>query len=240
MPEGPESHHKVRACICDSGYCDVGAGPRFIGTVPLSRIRSACRIVDTVRGASSRRLIHGKHHHGPPAGGDCRSDGDRRRRQLSHSQLPARRRSRGADHCGPDGRGVGHRTPARDSRHRQEHGRQSAGHRRQPALFRCATNCSPSTAPACWSCSNCPAWDRRPSPCFGPPRKITSIDQLAQAIEEGRLAGLPRMGAKQIEKLTQGHRGLSAQRRPVPHRRGRRGRRQASRLICWPSTESNA
>lgn len=34
--------------------------------------------------------------------------------------------------------------------------------------------------------------------------KIGSIDQLAQAIDEGRLAGLPRMGAKQIEKLKKG------------------------------------
>jgi len=32
----------------------------------------------------------------------------------------------------------------------------------------------------------------------------TSIDQLAQAIEAGRLNGLPRMGAKQIEKLRKG------------------------------------
>ncbi|HUN83712.1 MAG TPA: DNA polymerase/3'-5' exonuclease PolX [Terracidiphilus sp.] len=34
--------------------------------------------------------------------------------------------------------------------------------------------------------------------------QISSIDQLAQAIDEGRLAGLPRMGAKQIEKLKRG------------------------------------
>jgi DNA polymerase (family X) len=34
--------------------------------------------------------------------------------------------------------------------------------------------------------------------------KISSIDQLADAIEAGRLAGLPRMGAKQIEKLKKG------------------------------------
>ena len=34
--------------------------------------------------------------------------------------------------------------------------------------------------------------------------KIGSIDQLAQAIEAGRLSGLPRMGAKQIEKLRKG------------------------------------
>lgn len=34
--------------------------------------------------------------------------------------------------------------------------------------------------------------------------KISSVDELAQAIEEGRLAGLPRMGEKQIEKLRKG------------------------------------
>ncbi len=34
--------------------------------------------------------------------------------------------------------------------------------------------------------------------------KIASIDQLAEAIAAGRLAGLPRMGAKQIERLRKG------------------------------------
>ena len=34
--------------------------------------------------------------------------------------------------------------------------------------------------------------------------KIGSIDQLSQAIEAGKLNGLPRMGAKQIEKLRKG------------------------------------
>ncbi len=34
--------------------------------------------------------------------------------------------------------------------------------------------------------------------------KVGSIEQLAEAIEAGRLAGLPRMGAKQIEKLRKG------------------------------------
>ncbi len=34
--------------------------------------------------------------------------------------------------------------------------------------------------------------------------KIASIDQLAEAIDAGRLAGLPRMGTKQIEKLRKG------------------------------------
>jgi DNA polymerase (family 10) len=34
--------------------------------------------------------------------------------------------------------------------------------------------------------------------------KIGGVDQLAKAIEAGRLAGLPRMGAKQIEKLRKG------------------------------------
>jgi DNA polymerase (family 10) len=34
--------------------------------------------------------------------------------------------------------------------------------------------------------------------------KIASIDQLAEAIDQGRLAGLPRMGDKQIDKLRRG------------------------------------
>src|ERR1022692_4921953 len=34
--------------------------------------------------------------------------------------------------------------------------------------------------------------------------KIASIDQLAEAIEAGRLSGLPRMGEKQIEKRPKG------------------------------------
>jgi len=34
--------------------------------------------------------------------------------------------------------------------------------------------------------------------------QINSIDQLAQAIDAGRLAGLPRMGEKQVEKLRKG------------------------------------
>jgi DNA polymerase (family 10) len=34
--------------------------------------------------------------------------------------------------------------------------------------------------------------------------QISSIDQLGQAIDDGRLASLPRMGAKQIEKLKKG------------------------------------
>jgi DNA polymerase (family 10) len=34
--------------------------------------------------------------------------------------------------------------------------------------------------------------------------QIASIDQLAQAIESGRLAGLPRMGVKQLDKLRKG------------------------------------
>ena len=39
---------------------------------------------------------------------------------------------------------------------------------------------------------------------------IASVDQLAEAIDAGRLAGLPRMGAKQIEKL---HKGIEDYRR---------------------------
>src|SRR5512135_1280088 len=34
--------------------------------------------------------------------------------------------------------------------------------------------------------------------------KVGSIDELQKAIDEGRLTGLPRMGAKQIEKLKKG------------------------------------
>src|ERR1039458_5121627 len=34
--------------------------------------------------------------------------------------------------------------------------------------------------------------------------QVGSIDQLAEAIEAGKLAGLPRMGEKQIEKLRKG------------------------------------
>src|SRR5215475_4026251 len=34
--------------------------------------------------------------------------------------------------------------------------------------------------------------------------QVGSIDQLAEAIDAGRLAGLPRMGEKQIEKLKRG------------------------------------
>ena len=34
--------------------------------------------------------------------------------------------------------------------------------------------------------------------------KIAGIDQLAEAIDAGRLGGLPRIGAKQIEKLRKG------------------------------------
>ena len=40
--------------------------------------------------------------------------------------------------------------------------------------------------------------------------QINSIDQLAQAIDAGRLAGLPRMGEKQVEKL---HKGIEEYRR---------------------------
>ncbi len=42
--------------------------------------------------------------------------------------------------------------------------------------------------------------------------KIASIDQLAEAIDAGKLTGLPRMGAKQIEKL---HKGIDDYRRSV-------------------------
>ncbi len=41
-------------------------------------------------------------------------------------------------------------------------------------------------------------------PFSGSAAQIGSVDQLAEAIEAGRLAGLPRMGAKQLEKLRKG------------------------------------
>ena len=52
--------------------------------------------------------------------------------------------------------------------------------------------------------------------------QIGSIDQLAEAIEAGRLAGLPRMGEKQIEKLRKGIEDYRRSAGPLPHRRGRR------------------
>ena len=63
--------------------------------------------------------------------------------------------------------------------------------------------------------------------------KIGSIDQLSQAIEAGRLDGLPRMGAKQIEKLRKGIEDYRRSLRPLPHRRGhRRGRAHRSLPIA--------
>ena len=73
-----------------------------------------------------------------------------------------------------------------------------------PARCPCATSCSPSTAPAFWNCSSSPAWGPKTVALLWDAAKIASIDQLAEAIEAGRLAGLPRMGEKQIEKLRKG------------------------------------
>ena len=54
------------------------------------------------------------------------------------------------------------------------------------------------------NCSNFPAWDRKLSRFFWDAARIGSIDQLAEAIDAGRLNGLPRMGEKQIEKIRKG------------------------------------
>jgi DNA polymerase (family 10) len=66
--------------------------------------------------------------------------------------------------------------------------------------------------------------------------KIASIDQLAEAIEAGRLAGLPRMGEKQIEKL---RKGIDDYRRSAGRFRIDVAEEQpsASAPICWPSPE---
>ncbi len=47
--------------------------------------------------------------------------------------------------------------------------------------------------------------------------KIGSIDQLAEAIDAGRLKGLPRMGEKQIEKIRKGIEDYRAVLWPLPH-----------------------
>ncbi len=48
--------------------------------------------------------------------------------------------------------------------------------------------------------------------------RIGSIDQLAEAIDGGKLKGLPRMGDKQIEKIAKGYRRVSPLRRPFSAR----------------------
>jgi DNA polymerase (family 10) len=68
--------------------------------------------------------------------------------------------------------------------------------------------------------------------------KIDSIDALARAIEEGRLAGLPRMGAKQIEKL---RKGIDDYRRSAGRFRidvaEEEARRIAAYLLAFPGIE---
>jgi len=58
----------------------------------------------------------------------------------------------------------------------------------------------------------------------------SSIDQLAQAIEAGRLNGLPRMGAKQIEKL---RKGIEDYRRSAGRFRIDVATEEAARIAAW-------
>jgi DNA polymerase (family X) len=60
--------------------------------------------------------------------------------------------------------------------------------------------------------------------------QVGSIDQLAQAIESGRLVGLPRMGAKQIEKL---RKGIEDYRRSVGRYRIDEAEDAAGRITTW-------
>ncbi len=60
--------------------------------------------------------------------------------------------------------------------------------------------------------------------------KITDIDQLAEAIDAGRLAGLPRMGVKQIEKL---RKGIDDYRRSAGRYRIDIAEDEAQRLIAY-------
>jgi DNA polymerase (family 10) len=60
--------------------------------------------------------------------------------------------------------------------------------------------------------------------------KIASIDQLAQAIEAGRLNGLPRMGVKQIEKL---RKGIEDFRRSAGRFRIDVATEEAARIAAW-------
>jgi DNA polymerase (family 10) len=68
--------------------------------------------------------------------------------------------------------------------------------------------------------------------------KIASIDQLAEAIEAGRLNGLPRMGAKQIDKL---RKGIEDYRRSVDRFRidvaDREAQQIAAYLLQFPGIE---
>jgi DNA polymerase (family X) len=60
--------------------------------------------------------------------------------------------------------------------------------------------------------------------------KVGSIDQLAEAIEGGRLVGLPRMGAKQIEKL---RKGIEDYRRSAGRYRIDEAEEAAGRITEW-------
>jgi DNA polymerase (family 10) len=60
--------------------------------------------------------------------------------------------------------------------------------------------------------------------------KIASIDQLAEAIAEGRLNGLPRMGAKQIEKL---RKGIEDYRRSAGRFRIDVAAEEAACIVAW-------
>src|ERR1700690_2759343 len=68
--------------------------------------------------------------------------------------------------------------------------------------------------------------------------KISSIDALAEAIEAGRLTGLPRMGEKQIEKL---RKGIDDYRRSVGRYRidvaDEEANRIAAYLLAFPGIE---
>ncbi|MGB6691396.1 MAG: helix-hairpin-helix domain-containing protein, partial [Terracidiphilus sp.] len=60
--------------------------------------------------------------------------------------------------------------------------------------------------------------------------KIASIDQLAEAIGAGRLAGLPRMGAKQIQKI---QKGIEDYRRSAGRYRIDEAEDAAERITAW-------
>ncbi len=60
--------------------------------------------------------------------------------------------------------------------------------------------------------------------------KIASIDQLSEAIGAGRLAGLPRMGAKQIEKI---RKGIEDYRRSAGRYRIDEAEEAAKRISTW-------
>ena len=60
--------------------------------------------------------------------------------------------------------------------------------------------------------------------------KISSIDALAEAIDAGKLAGLPRMGAKQIEKL---RKGIDDYRRSAGRFRIDVAEEEARRLVAY-------